>query len=223
MVSLSHAPPSTPSHIRCPRCLLNKEPREFKRTATLAQTRAWLNKPNAKTRHAYIGKVCNACHTKRTPSELTPSEHRKRLINEGKSVEFADMVYADRRAQGKRRLAVSVKKSRKKRYGTLCEDHVLHLNKLIATIRTRCNYHYATTHDPNTKLFQTITEGVLTQVRTELKERGKEGRGVPADWRTWVTPTKIDSINEAYANVRGELQDRVASVVLAITGDRKTS
>jgi hypothetical protein len=222
-MSISSATPSTPTHIRCPRCLLDKEPSQFKRLASLAQTRNWLKNPNAKTRHTYIGKVCNDCCVKRKPRELTPSEHRKRLINEGKSVEFADMVYADRRAHGRKRLAESAKQSRKKRYEVILEDHTLHLNKLITKTRAKCEYHYRQTNDPNTQLFHTVIEGVLTQVRRQLRDMGVEGRSIPKEWRLLIPPSRLHAVREAYANVRGELQDRIAFVVLAITGDRKIS
>lgn len=223
MVTKSTADPPTPMLIRCPRCLLEKPRQEFKRLASLSQTRQWLRNPNAKTRHAYIGKFCNACHTKRKPSELTPSELRKRLINEGKSIEFADMTYAVRRAQGKKRLAASAKRTRKKRYATLLDDHIAHISNLLSITRTRCNYHFKTTQDPATKTFQASAEVLLTQVKRELRELGLRGATIPPDWRRLVEATKTDALRQAYAEVRGELRDRVASVVLAITGDRKTS
>ena len=223
MVTITSADPSTPSHIRCPKCLLEKQRREFKRLATLAQTRQWLRNPNAKTRHAYIGKVCNDCCAKRKPSELSPSEHRKRLINEGKSIEFADMTYAVRRAQGKRRLAVSAKRTRKKRYATLLEDHISHISNLLYATRTRCKYHYTKTSDPTTKAFLTVAEGILTQSKRALRELGMRGGTIPPDWRWLIHESQMAMLRQAYAEVRGELQDRVGLVVLAITGDRKTS
>lgn len=223
MVTNSPTDTPTPSHIRCPRCLLEKPRREFKRLASLSQTRQWLRNPNAQTRHAYIGKFCNACHNKRKPSDLSPSEHRKRLINEGKSVEYADMTYEMRRAQGKKRLAESAKRTRKKRYATILEDHIKHINNLLSVTRAKCEYHYAKTTDIKTKMFQANAEMILTQAKRELKDMGTRGATIPPDWRRLVEPEKTEALRHAYAEVRGELQDRVVSVVLAITGDRKTS
>ena len=69
----------------CPVCTKEKERKDFKRLATLSQTKAWLRNPLASKRMTYIGKECNDCHkqTKRKYKDLTPVELQKRLINQG--------------------------------------------------------------------------------------------------------------------------------------------
>jgi hypothetical protein len=69
----------------CPICTKEKERKDFKRLATLSQTKAWLRNPLASKRMTYIGKECNDCHkqTKRKYKDLTPVELQKRLINQG--------------------------------------------------------------------------------------------------------------------------------------------
>jgi hypothetical protein len=93
----------------CPKCNTIKERKDFKRLATLTQTRAWLRNPLAPKRITYIGKECNECHkqTIRKSSDLTPNELHKRLINEGKNPLVVHAQVAKRRAQGSQKKSVA--------------------------------------------------------------------------------------------------------------------
>ena len=92
----------------CPICNTKKARKDFKRLATLAQTRAWLRNPDAVKRITYIGKECNECHkqTKRKSHDLTPNELRKRLINDGVNPMAIEVRIAKRRAQGSKKKSV---------------------------------------------------------------------------------------------------------------------
>ena len=90
----------------CKTCLGDKPLLEFRRRATLIQSRAWLRNPNLTVPIRYTGKDCNACHAKhrRKPSDLSPSALRKRLVTERKLPLFAvDEAERLRRVAGKKR------------------------------------------------------------------------------------------------------------------------
>jgi hypothetical protein len=86
----------------CPICNTKKARKDFKRLATLAQTKAWLGNPSATKRMTYTGKECNECHkqTKRKTTDLTPEELRKKLVNDGVHPLVIEERIAKRRAQG---------------------------------------------------------------------------------------------------------------------------
>lgn len=97
----------------CPICNTDQERKQFKRLATLQQTKAWLRNPDATKRMTYIGKECNQCHqqTKRKTSDLTPNELHKRLINEGLNPFVVEERIAKRRAQGSKKKSVSSRRT----------------------------------------------------------------------------------------------------------------
>lgn len=92
----------------CPICNAEKERKDFKRLATLAQTRAWIRNPLATKRITYIGKECNDCHkqTVRKSQDLTPNELHKRLVNQGKNPLMIEVRVAQRRAKGSKKKSV---------------------------------------------------------------------------------------------------------------------
>ena len=92
----------------CPKCNTEKERKQFKRLATLAQSRAWIGNPLSTKRITYIGKECNQCHkqTTRKNADLTPNELHKRLINEGVNPLVVEERIAKRRAQGAKKKSV---------------------------------------------------------------------------------------------------------------------
>jgi predicted RNA-binding protein YlxR (DUF448 family) len=100
-------------NLTCTACKTTKPRKEFKRLATLSQTRAWLRNALATKRMTYIGKECNDCHkqTKRKSKDLTPEELRKRLINEGTHPLLVQTQIAKRRATGSKKKSVSAKRT----------------------------------------------------------------------------------------------------------------
>lgn len=97
----------------CPMCNTEKDRKDFRRLATLSQTKAWLRNPLATKRMTYTGKECNACHkqTTRKPSDLTHNELQKRLINQGKNPLMVQIQIAKRRAVGAKKKSVSAKRT----------------------------------------------------------------------------------------------------------------
>lgn len=69
---------------RCSACGNECPLSDFKRRATLLQSRAWTKNPNANKRLMYEGKICNTCHNerKRMADDMSPEAYRKRLVNE---------------------------------------------------------------------------------------------------------------------------------------------
>lgn len=104
----------------CPMCNTDKERKDFKRYATLSQTRSWLRNPLASKRMTYIGKECNECHkqTKRKPQDLTPNELRKKLVNNGVNPFVIEERVAQRRAQGSKKKSVSARRTMRKVWQT---------------------------------------------------------------------------------------------------------
>jgi hypothetical protein len=97
----------------CPICNTEKERKDFKRFATLTQTKAWLRKPDATKRMTYVGKECNECHkqTRRKSADLTPNELHRRLINEGVHPLVVQDQIAKRRAQGSKKKSVAASRT----------------------------------------------------------------------------------------------------------------
>lgn len=102
----------------CPVCKTSKPRKDFKRMATLAQTRAWLRNPLASKRMTYIGKECNQCHkqTKRKQHQITPAELRKRLINEGVNLIKIEATLARRKALVTKKKSAVARRTLRKRY-----------------------------------------------------------------------------------------------------------
>jgi hypothetical protein len=67
----------------CSGCHTLKPIADFTRRATLSESRNWTKNPELKRPILYEGKLCNGCQKRRKPSDLSPEELRKRLVNEG--------------------------------------------------------------------------------------------------------------------------------------------
>lgn len=106
--------------IICPVCKTAKQRKDFKRLATLSQTKAWLRNSLATKRMTYVGKECNDCHkqTKRTNKDLTPNELHRRLINEGMNTLVVQERIARRRAQGSKKKSAVMSKAMKVHWQT---------------------------------------------------------------------------------------------------------
>jgi len=78
--------PDKPDSAYCKSCSTIKPIADFTRRATLSESRNWTKKPNLKRAVTYEGKLCNNCHRRRKPSELSPRRIKeKRMVNEGKN------------------------------------------------------------------------------------------------------------------------------------------
>jgi hypothetical protein len=75
--------PDKPDGAYCSGCHTLKPIADFTRRATLSESRNWTKNPELKRPILYEGKLCNGCQKRRKPSDLSPEELRKRLVNEG--------------------------------------------------------------------------------------------------------------------------------------------
>jgi hypothetical protein len=75
--------PDKPDGAYCSGCHTLKPIADFKRRATLSESRNWTKNPELKRPITYEGKLCTGCQKRRKPSDLSPEELRKRLVNEG--------------------------------------------------------------------------------------------------------------------------------------------
>lgn len=206
----------------CTRCNTERDTADFKRYASLAQTRSWLKNPNARTRLQYIGKVCNDCHKQvaRKPSTMSPEELRKRLINEGKNRDMVEHLYAQRVKAGKKRSSQSGTRALKKRRAPLFEPVMSNIGKVIASIRARRLYVQQT--DSNTDDGRNAIEYLdlcLAQtvfVRDKLMLRKKTASTPPAWWQNLIPPDDLHAISWAHAALSTKYKDRFAAIHRAV-------
>lgn len=99
--------------IFCLTCNTAKPRKDFKRNATLAQTKAWLRNPLATKRMTYIGKECNQCHklSSRKQSDITPAEIKRRLINEGVNPLKIEATLAKRKARTAKKKSIVARRT----------------------------------------------------------------------------------------------------------------
>lgn len=105
-------------NIICPVCNASKPRKDFKRMATLIQTRAWLRNSLATKRMTYVGKECNDCHkqTKRKYKDLTPAELQKRLVNQGVNPIKIEATLARRKTLTAKKKSAVARRTLRKRY-----------------------------------------------------------------------------------------------------------
>lgn len=165
--------------ILCPTCGVTKQRKDFKRLATLTQTRAWLRKPTASTRLWYVGKNCNDCARVAKP-RLTPEQLRKRLVNEGLMPEIADEFVNQRKAKTKERKREVAINNLRARRSALFDSPLGEVRDLIALARR---------HTSNEFVVEVLYQ--LRQVRSLLRKARSEGKSPPKDWRVWLDMTRI--------------------------------
>jgi len=200
----------------CSHCNQTLPRSAFKRLASLSQTRAWLRNPNAQRRTWYWGEVCNTCSKqvkrKRPPSEISPSDYERRLINEDKPRFLIDALVSERRAQGTEKRQDSARRARMKRYADIFEDHLVNITPILNAVRARLRnaqkYDYA---QEDIDFLQTYL-GQLRLIKTELRDLNRRGRGAPSHWRDLIRQTDLDVLNKLYANMtaRGRQSVRVS-------------
>ena len=178
----------------CPGCNTEREPKDFKRIATLAQTRSWLKNPLATRRMIYSGSTCNDCHKQNTRkrSDLTPEEYRKRLVNEGKDPDEVDRLYESRVKLGKAKLRRGAIKTLKIKRQPLFAPMIATLNKLVQTIKSRVKYIRQTETDPEARAdalkFLEMCLGQVLIVRGRILMKKKTASVPPAMWQELLTP-----------------------------------
>ena len=205
----------------CPTCNIERDQAQFKRYASLSQTRSWLKNPCAQTRLLYTGKVCNYCHKRiaRKPSTMSPEELRKRLTNEGKHLDIIEHLYAQRVKAGKKRSSQSGTRALKKRRAPLFEPVMSNIGKVIASIRSRRLYVQQTdsTDDGRTAIeYLDLCLAQTVFVRDKLMLRRKTARTPPAWWQNLIPPDDIHAISWAYAALSTKYKDRFAAIHRAV-------
>ena len=208
--------------LTCTQCNTPKDRAEFKRLATLAQSRAWIKNPLATKRITYIGKICNACHkqTARKPTELTPEEYRKRMINEGKAQDEIDYLHRNRIAKGKRKMQTNAVKMLRKRREDLFPPVIETINTLVRQSMGKLRYLKSTQQgkevfDRDVAIaigFAEICLGQAMKARDRIRLRKKTGGAPPARWQELMTEADHAERAKVYALLSGDYKDRFAEI-----------
>lgn len=201
--------------LTCTRCNTTAPRASFKRLASRAQTRSWLKKPDTNKRMWYFGSTCNACHklTKRKPSELTPEEHRKRLVNENNGSIYAWQTYNQRREAGKKKLSVIGTKALAKHRKPLFTPVRDALNKFMATLKSKQDYTRRSDTSDEGKAALAYLDNCIAQAtyaRTQLNAKMKAASTPPARWRNLVLDTT--ELTAQYNALPGKYKDRFREI-----------
>lgn len=196
--------------MRCPNCNNERELKDFKRFATLAQTRAWLRKPDASKRMIYVGSVCNACYKQiaRKPRELTPAELRKRLINEGKNTAVIDALHESRVQYGKAKLRAGALRGLKLRRKGLFVPVIKELNDFVTKIKDRRQYVYKTCKNERAVRYLDACLAQALIAREKVLNKKKIGGTPPDDWRSLLTDADNAERFNAYSYLPTQYKDR---------------
>jgi hypothetical protein len=163
----------------------------------------------------YFGSTCNACHklTKRKPSELTPEEHRKRLVNENNGSIYAWQTYNQRRAAGKKKLSALGTKALAKHRKPLFTPVRDALNKFVATLKSKQDYITKTNkREEDVKALEYLNACLAqtTYARTQLNAKMKAASTPPARWVDLVMDRGVCVTQ--YNALSGQYKDRFAKI-----------
>ena len=208
--------------LTCTRCNTELERSEFKRLATLAQSRAWTKNPLATKRITYIGKICNACHKQlsRKPSDLTPEEFRKRMINEGKDPDEIEYLHKNRIAKGKRKMHANALKLLRSQREDLFPPVIETINTLVRQVMAKLRYLKTTQQDKTVYErdaalaigYAEICLGQALKARSRIRLRKRSGGKPPARWQELMTEADHAERAKFYALLSGGYKDRFATI-----------
>ena len=168
--------PDKPDSAYCSGCNTIKPIADFKRRATLSQSRNWTKNPNLKRALEYDGKLCNACHQRRKPSDLSPEELRKRMVNEGKNPLIVQGKVEAHYAKGKASRKQKQTKARAERYA---EQYQAMLKDIATKLRkTSEHLRYVKRSNKPEERIESLTEMVaaLRQQRDRIRAARRDGR-----------------------------------------------
>ena len=209
----------------CPNCNTERDVKDFKRYATLTQTRSWLKNPNAKTRLLYTGKVCNACHkqTVRKPSDISPEELRKRMVSQGVNPDLVEHLHAQRVKAGKKRQSEGGLRAVKKRRVTLFTPVLDEIGATLEQVRNKRSY-IKQTEDNEQSLrlvmkYLDVCEAQLMIVRDKVQLKRKVGSVPPKRWQELITDDWHNERAQARAPIAGKYKDRLARVEQSLSGE----
>lgn len=158
---------------------------------------------------------------KRKPSEIPPSELRKRLVNQGKHATVIDFIIETRIAKARKKQSEGgIKGLRIRRAPAFkpLQADLAHINKQI---RERIAY-IKRTAENNTSEAETaiaflhICLAQAMHARDTLKHHAQLGRGAPSRWQNLITPEQHAQRTGAYRVMSGRMQDRLARIERAL-------
>jgi hypothetical protein len=157
---------------------------------------------------------------KRKPSEIPPSELRKRLVNQGKHATVIDFIIETRIAKARKKQSEGgIKGLRIRRAPAFkpLQANLAHLNKQI---RERIKYLNQTQMSGNEYraaiAFLHICLAQAMHARDTLKHHAQLGRGAPSRWQNLITPEQHAQRTGAYRVMSGRMQDRLARIERAL-------
>ena len=168
--------PDKPDSAYCSGCNTIKPIADFKRRATLSQSRNWTKNPNLKRALEYDGKLCNACHQRRKPSDLSPEELRKRMVNEGKNPLIVQGKVEAHYAKGKASRKQKQTKARAERYA---EQYQAMLKDIATKLRKTSEHlrYVKRSNKPEERIesLEEIVRNLRTQ-RDRIRAARRDGR-----------------------------------------------
>jgi len=187
--------------MRCPICNTEKPRLSFRRRATLAQTRAWLKNPNATKPTHYYGKDCNECHkqVKRKPSEIPPSELRRRLTNEGMNPLKIELLIEQRKARGTKKKSEVAKRTLSMRRKHLFTSIIDDVDPFIDRLQNKHNYYkYERTDQADVQRFLFTAMNYARTAKWRTQKMVKEGKAPPHSWQSVIDDEQRGSLRDAY-------------------------
>lgn len=163
---------------------------------------------------------------KRKPSEIPPSELRKRLINQGKHPMIVDGIIEARLAKARKKQSEGgIKGLRKRRapaYSLLKVDLVI----LRQQIRKKLAYLKRSGTDadnPDAVTFLLICLAQVMHTQETMKRHAHLGRVAPARWQDLIGPSNHAHRHAAYAVMSGRMKDRLAQIEATLSGVGESS
>jgi hypothetical protein len=215
--------PPKPSHITCPACQQVKERSKFKRLASLAQTRTWLNNPTAGKRLWYVGKVCNACNPKRRAKEIAPSELEKILIRNETNTDIIKTRLENRKALGSRNRSKGAIKALQQRRLAHFDRHKAEITRLTSQLNTRVSYlnnklrRIADPADYDLMRYLRYASMLCKSARQTMTREGRAGHAAPVHWQAVIKPDDIVTLQQLHNKLDGEHKVRVFNVHNTLT------
>ena len=188
--------------ISCLACHQVKPRADFTRLATLAQTRAWLRNPNAKSRLPFVSTVCNSCskQVKRNSGDMSPSEYRKKLVNEGMHPLIIEELVKSRIKRGKVKRTAGALRALKIQRKHLFEPHVADIQTLRRKVRQRVRYSTMRNQETNAEFvhFTQVCESYCQFVMDKLRNLRSTARTAPSHWQKLISDTARTEIDAAF-------------------------
>jgi hypothetical protein len=215
------AHPAEPATMRCPKCQQEKDKFDFRRLASLAQTRAWLKKPTASRRIWYVGTVCNLCRPKRSAADIAPSELEKILIRNDTNKDLLRERIDNRRALGtKKRVKGAIKALQQRRFEHF-QSHKVTINKLTAAVSTRLSYlkrkGFADANDYALMRYLRYALWLMKTARQTLTREGNAARAAPVEWQAVIKPDDIVTLWGLHSHLSPEHIHRVHALHHTLT------